>query len=353
MARLSFLLPLALLCTACNSGSSNIGSSAIPTFHTIDVPGAGTSKYQGTQAIDINAAGEITGYARTSSDYFVAFVLSPTNILTSFEFPSAAHGTLQGTQCFGINSSGTTVCTSPGSEIVAFTRSSTGTLMTFDAPNGGSIVSVTTINDNGDTAGIFTSNLGFRGFVRAGDGTVTPFDTPLGDLNAVSRISNNRLIIGYSNYLSNGSYGFVRAADGTITQFFVPGYETPGYGTVPNDINAGGAIVGSVSTAIGPQGFLRTPDGAVTAIIPPNTAVLGSSAQSINASGVIAGYFSDSFGVYHGYIRSLDGTFTTIDHPNAGKTSGTGTILTRINDAGEVIGTYSDAQGAYHGFVRR
>ena len=43
----------------------------------------------------------------------------------------------------------------------------------------------------------------------------------------------------------------------------------------------------------------------------------GTTATSINAAGVIAGYYVDASGSDHGFIRSRDGVFTVFDAPGA------------------------------------
>jgi probable HAF family extracellular repeat protein len=67
--------------------------------------------------------------------------------------------------------------------------------------------------------------------------------------------------------------------------------------------------------------------------------------RSINDSGEIAGYFSDSSHNWHGFL--YDGSkFTTLDYPQAAKTFAEG-----ISDSGQVVGYYVDASNATHGFL--
>lgn len=75
----------------------------------------------------------------------------------------------------------------------------------------------------------------------------------------------------------------------------------------------------------------------------------------INAAGIVAGTYLDTADVAHGFIRPSDGTFQTIDLPQADKESEGGTFLTGIDDAGTVVGSYKDQDRlhfAFHGFVR-
>ena len=68
-------------------------------------------------------------------------------------------------------------------------------------------------------------------------------------------------------------------------------------------------------------------------------------AWGINTAAQVVGSYDDSSGV-HGFLRSVDGSFTTIDDPN-----GVGnTLAYRINDAGVIVGYYRDSSGD-HGFI--
>jgi len=76
---------------------------------------------------------------------------------------------------------------------------------------------------------------------------------------------------------------------------------------------------------------------------------LGTSAQGINTSGQIAGYYLDSSNSSHGFLYS-GGTYTTLDDPLANAVAG-GTAANGINGAGQIIGYYRDATFKYHGFL--
>jgi Tol biopolymer transport system component len=68
-------------------------------------------------------------------------------------------------------------------------------------------------------------------------------------------------------------------------------------------------------------------------------------AWGINA-GQVVGPFQDAGGKWHGYLRSTDGAFTTIDVPGAFATD-----ARDINDAEQVAGVFRDAGGKMHGYV--
>lgn len=170
---------------------------------------------------------------------------------------------------------------------------------------------------------------------------------------------------------SRGAYhGFVRSLDGTITSVDAPGAGTSaGEGTEPWSINPAGEITGWYTDTAGlTHVFLRAPDGTfnsfdapgagIPAGVPCNPPIIcsnGTQAGAINTAGVIAGDYVDVKDVFHGFLRSADGTVTTFDAPNAAMGAGQGTYLTfgdGISSSGALIGGYADASGNFHGFVR-
>jgi hypothetical protein len=80
----------------------------------------------------------------------------------------------------------------------------------------------------------------------------------------------------------------------------------------------------------------------------PASENLGSFAFSINNRDDIAGAFTDSGGVQHGYVHHADGTLTQINFPGASSTQAYG-----VNDWETVIGIYTDAQNNSHAFLLR
>jgi len=75
---------------------------------------------------------------------------------------------------------------------------------------------------------------------------------------------------------------------------------------------------------------------------------------TINQWGAIVGTYLDANNVYHGFLRSPQGQYATIDAPCADTTpqSYNGTVVESINDLGEITGFCIDAAGDTHGFVR-
>ena len=58
------------------------------------------------------------------------------------------------------------------------------------------------------------------------------------------------------------------------------------------------------------------------------------------------GHFRDTTGTVHGFLLSR-GVFTTIDFPGATVTQARG-----INPGGDIVGWYIDSSGKTHGFLR-
>ena len=114
--------------------------------------------------------------------------------------------------------------------------------------------------------------------------------------------------------------------------------------TVAKSINDAGEIVGYYESfrPVFTMGFLFQ-NGTFTTINIPDanyTVVDG-----INSAGQIVGYYADGFTKVHGFIYD-HGSFTSVDIPNA-----EGTWVTGINSKGQAVGYYSDVFSVFHGFL--
>ena len=122
--------------------------------------------------------------------------------------------------------------------------------------------------------------------------------------------------------------------------------------TIPNSMNRSGAITGYYFDASVPpvfHGFLRSPDGTLTSFDPVGS--VDTEPVSINTAGEISGIYSDANHVSHAFLRDPDGAMTSFDPQD----SSGGTFATGINPSGEIIGYYNDwdePPGPQHGFVR-
>ena len=138
-------------------------------------------------------------------------------------------------------------------------------------------------------------------------------------------------------------------APGTFTTFDVPGAGAGFYaGTKPLAINGAGIITGTYQDAsFLTHGFVRTTDGTITTIDAPG-AVNGSYPAGIDDAGDIAGYYCDANFLCHGFWRTADGTYTSFD-PSG---SFAGTYVLGVDPAGNLTGYYWDKNYFARSFVR-
>jgi hypothetical protein len=87
---------------------------------------------------------------------------------------------------------------------------------------------------------------------------------------------------------------------------------------------------------------LRAQIGAGFSTIDPPQSVF-TLAFSINDHHKIVGTYYDADGLGHGFLRTEDGRFVTIDHPRAQTVNGFGTEARGINSSGQIVGDYCAA----------
>jgi len=346
-------LRLGLLGLACLAAVSV--SASAQTFIEFNAPGASTAPTQGTFPLSINTDGVIAGH------------------FSGHGFVGTAGGTIISFDVSGADSINSARVITGGwvdanSVHHGFVRSANGKITSFDAPNAGKNTGQGTLPQSINTAGVIAGYChckGLHGFVRSASGTITNFEAPAASGTFAFSINTEGAIAGYYYDASRVYHGFVRSADGTITSFDAPGAGTTedtvvAQGTFALSINDDGAIVGYyVDASDGYHGFVRSADGTITTLNAPGAGTgtspsygysLGTKALSINDDGVIAGYYSDANEVYHGFMVSASGTITTFNAPGAGTTAATGTYAVSINDNGVIVGYYSDPNDGYHGF---
>jgi hypothetical protein len=138
-----------------------------------------------------------------------------------------------------------------------------------------------------------------------------------------------------------------------------------GQGTYAYSVNDAGAITGwYVDASWAWHGFVRAPNGFITPFEAPNAGTAPESYEGtvpymINQAGWVVGYFEDSSPLLHGFLRAPDGTFITVNAPDAGTIIGPsswwgpeGTALGAINNAGWSVGVYEDTSLWLHSFLR-
>jgi hypothetical protein len=268
----------------------------------------------------------------------------------------------------------------------------------FDGPGGGN-TTVNGMNDDGDVVGFTMATTGSAtvntNFVRHPDGTFTTLSIsdPAASANG---INNAGTIVGVAN-----SSAFEMPNAGQLAALSPFGAAT----SVAFGINETGVVVGQFtkSATVSP-GFVDAA-GAFTEIDPTAASIM-TFAQTINADGTVAGFYTEDGTTQHGFTydsaskqvalvgdpstpriqasalvltqllsingRSqiagyyqttdnsqyglvydvADGTYVFLDEPQAAPFNGVQTTqITGIDDANELAGFYIDATGAQHGFV--
>jgi hypothetical protein len=102
--------------------------------------------------------------------------------------------------------------------------------------------------------------------------------------------------------------GAMQCAAQTFTSFDPSGSTCTG----PVSINPRQAITGYCLSSGVYHGFLRAPDGAITAFDVPDSTFTFPIPAGINPREAITGHYLSS-GVYHGFLRAPDGTITTFE----------------------------------------
>jgi hypothetical protein len=305
--------------------------------------------------------------------------------IISFEAPGSGAGQGQGTGCFGctfsINQRGAVVGTYLDTNNVyhGFLRSRDGEFTSFESPGADTTPNdfngtfAQSINDRGVIAGYYADATGLaHGFVRSAEGTFTTFDVPDAVYTIPIYLNDAGAIVGYSFDVNLLSHAFLRYPDGTFSVFVGPDSCTSGipggcYGNEATFVSFFGASVGNFEDNSGNfvgHGLIRDPSGKLSTFDAPgagNGAYQGTGCPGcnlgVNLWGAIAGSFTDANNVFHGFLRSPRGTFTTFEATGSGSGAyqGTGCFSDcpmGLNDFGVITGSYFDSNNVQHGFLR-
>jgi hypothetical protein len=348
-----------------------------PRIITFDAPGAGTGSGQGTGclyialtdcSVLINNFGAITGYYLDANNVFHGFLRSPEGTFTNFEAPGSDTNPndFNGTLPNAINDAGaiTGIYFDVNNVGHGFLRSPKGAFTTFDVP--GSVFTLPiALNLESDIVGRYVDQSGVtHAFLRRSDGTFETWSGPGAQTTGAYNINIFGTVVGH--YLDNSfvTHDLVRSPRGNLTTFDAPGAGTgSGQGTdCPGcsvGLNLFGVITGYYIDANNVvHGYLRSPAGKSTTFDPPGEGPYGMGCYNdcnigLNDLGAITGSYLDANNVYHGFLRSPEGAFTTFEAPGADTTPNdfNGTFPYGINDQGAITGTYIDANNVSHGFL--
>ena len=365
------LIPLTLFLVLTMRGQAN--AQQIITF---DAPGAGTGSGQGTGcfaytdcSVLINNFGAITGYYLDANNVYHGFLRGPEGTFTNFEAPGAdtTPNDFNGTLPNAINDAGaiTGVYDDVNSVSHGFLRSPEGAFTTFDPP-GSLGTNPIALNLEGAVVGYYVSHNGvIRAFLRRPDGTFETWNAPGAAATGAYNINIFGTTVGHYRNNNSVGHGLVRSPQGKLTTFNVPGAGTAsGQGTECPGCSVGFNLFGAAAGLYIDgnnvvHGFLRSPVGEITTFDPPGESDLyglgcyNDCAIGLNDWGVTTSSYLDANNVYHGFLRSPEGTFITFDAPGADTTPNdfNGTFPYSINDQGVITGYYIDANDVNHGFL--
>lgn len=236
---------------------------------------------------------------------------------------------------------------------------------TFQVPEAvTNSLSVPGINNAGVVAGYLTDSSGNTdGFVRGTDGSITllvdPLDTTLPSATLAYGVSNSGIVTGYFFDTSANLYYGYFYDNGQYVTYRVPGQPTgtdTSVGGIYNQRSFCGLILQPPYTSY--EDFISV-DGVVSVFAPFGTT--NTNCFGLNSSNTAVGFYADSAGLLHGWMRTSSGTITKIDVPEASTTTGTnpcisspvgGTEVYGINAKGYISGHYWDKSFNEHGFLR-
>ena len=194
---------------------------------------------------------------------------------------------------------------------------------------------------------------------KSGTARIIIYDTPEEPLDTYTGINNNGDIVGTHIY-SDGSARAFLDAGGSRTILEHP--QAAGY-TRAIGINDSQHVLGSYENSSQEiRYFLKT--GSDYADLADYPGASSTDYTGINKSGQLrlVGYYKDASGVYaRGFIKTGSASSSSfeppIEHPDADPaacviSSLCGTFLTGINDLGHVVGYYRNSDGISHGFLR-
>ena len=349
---------------------------------TFDVPGAGTAAGQGTFAYNIVEGDWVAGDYVDSHWVYHGFLRAPDGKITKFDVPGMGTSAGQGTiEIFGLT---------PSLEIVGsyadennayhgFKRDFFGRVSTINCPGAGpGGTAAESVNPAGMISAMFLDvNGAWHGCIVYPDGTFVDYDPPDAGIASAqgtyatpltAGINTEGEIVGEyldSNYVF---HGYLRRPNGEITEYSNPGASSaiPGdwQGTQALGIDPAGEIWGEYYGAdYVYHGYLRSRDGSFTEIDVPSAGTgtfQGTDAcwpitcfGGMNPAGTVTQSYLDNKYTYHGFLRTRDGEIIKFDAPNAGTGAWQGTQPASINPEGTITGYYTDANNVVHGFVRR
>jgi hypothetical protein len=284
------------------------------TFTNFDGSNAGNFEGTGTNINGIANSGGALGFTIDNAGNLTNFVRNPNGSFTGLNL-----GFNPGTMANGINSAGDIVGTQNGN---AFFLRPGGSALMLLIPGFGS--TALGIDDQGNIVGQYNVGSETPGFFLAsngGNGLIT-INAPSGP-NVVNAqgVNDNGLVVGFYLGTDGQDHGF--------------------------QTNVSAAQNGNITAT--PLADPRIPK------VPgePGATFVFSQILGVNDNGIAVGYYGDSTTSLHGFLyNTKTGAYTFLDDPAEQFDNGVEvTQITGITDSGEIAGFYSDSSGVFHGFV--
>jgi hypothetical protein len=288
---------------------------------------------------------------------------TPPQVFTTIDVAAAGTSSEQGTFALVVNLSGDVAgyYFDTNDFIHGFIRNAGGAITTVDVPATGSLGTIIeAIDGAGDTAGYYLDSQNTEhSFLRSANGTITTFDPPNSNPGSGAQSINDSGTVAGGFLDANGAHGYLRAPNGAFTTFDPTGSGAQIEIVIPYQITASGAVAGTYTdTNDVRHGFLRDASGNITILDAPGAGTVaeqGTEIVEMNASGTIVGGIAVGtvngvVGTSHSLVLTTDGTYTIFDPPQSGAHS---SFAEAINDSGAVMGTYRDANLVRHGYLRQ
>ena len=217
--------------------------------------------------------------------------------------------------------------------------------VTIPAP--GTLAQANSINDDGVLTGIYSNPTTHTQSFIWKDGVFRTVDYPGHAYTYLWQLNNNGQAIGYYGDGTIAHTVIYSVESGTWTPLpDIPGYSyNLGYG-----LNDAGLVIGNTyddTYTINVAWIWDPTTRSYSFFTVPGSAQYSTIPNEINDKGQIGGWYQDSGGTYHGFIKEY-GTYTTVDFPGASNTLPDG-----ISNTGVLQGQVLTAAPAYaaEGFI--
>lgn len=202
------------------------------------------------------------------------------------------------------------------------------------------------INNEGLVTGYYQdSNSQYHGFVWRNSALET-VDYPGSASTLLYGLNNRAISIGYYSDSSGAQHTATYSVrDRTWTALpDIPGYPlNEGYAINDYGVAVGNAFSNTTNATVA---WIWHPEqGSYSFFAVPEAAQYTTSPSGLNNKDQVVGYFADTNGVYHGFLREY-GTYTIINFPGA-----TNTFPDGLNNKGVMQGQILDTAGAAEGFL--